>query len=630
MTQQLERMIAVLEANVSKFDKVITASTGLAIDEFGQVVRAGDAMEAKLGGLGPKAGRGLNAVGKAAQGAKVQTSNLAAQFNDIGVQLAGGQSPFLIALQQGSQINQALGGGGLKATVQALGGAFMSLVNPISLATIAAIALGGTAIQYFSDLISGGADSEETLKKQAELIQAVADKWGAALPALQKYLETEKVLQEQTDLNTAINEKSKAQYASVAAEMLNLNVERAAAMQQLQEINGMDEAGKVHAAEEAYAELQKKIADGTASYQDNKKYQDALIAAMDGAVNGPLKTYIEMLQLMKTIMDAASGAAKRLRADLPGGGFIGPMQPNPLMPKIGTVPTPENRPLVELEGFPEVPKAKKEQQNQFESATQSLEDRTKALEAQRAAQASVNPLVEDYGFALEQAKAKADLLAAAEKAKIELTPEIIASIDQLSTAYAKASADMAKLAETQKLAAEAVAFQKSLLSGALDDMRSALEDGKLEWEDLGNIAANVLNKIADKLQSMLIDQLFSAVAPSGGGISSILSLIGLGGAAAAGGLSGGSGGATAASAGAAASTVASAPATPSAASMGAAQKVQTEVAAEVYVKDDGNFDARIVKVSSASGQAGLDHYRRNQMRVDVNRIASTRRVRGSI
>ena len=36
--------------------------------------------------------------------------NLAAQINDIGVTAAGGMSPLLIALQQGTQLNQAFAG----------------------------------------------------------------------------------------------------------------------------------------------------------------------------------------------------------------------------------------------------------------------------------------------------------------------------------------------------------------------------------------------------------------------------------------------------------------------------------------------------------------------------------------
>ena len=85
------------------------------------------------------AGRGLGAAAAAAgkaggsiKGAGAHTANLAAQFNDIGVQLAAGQSPLMLAVQQGTQINQVLaqmGGGG--GALKSLRAAFASIISPI-------------------------------------------------------------------------------------------------------------------------------------------------------------------------------------------------------------------------------------------------------------------------------------------------------------------------------------------------------------------------------------------------------------------------------------------------------------------------------------------------------------------
>ncbi len=73
-----------------------------------------------------------------ASGMSAQTGNIAAQVQDIGVQLAGGQSPFLIALQQGTQLTGVFTqmGGGIRTVGPALAAAFSSLLNPLSLATI--------------------------------------------------------------------------------------------------------------------------------------------------------------------------------------------------------------------------------------------------------------------------------------------------------------------------------------------------------------------------------------------------------------------------------------------------------------------------------------------------------------
>jgi len=69
---------------------------------------------------------------------RFHTANLAAQFNDIGVMMASGQSPFIMAIQQGTQVSQVLNdmGGGAKATGKALLTAFTSIISPVSLITI--------------------------------------------------------------------------------------------------------------------------------------------------------------------------------------------------------------------------------------------------------------------------------------------------------------------------------------------------------------------------------------------------------------------------------------------------------------------------------------------------------------
>ncbi len=114
---------------------------------------------------------GRDGAGSGAAGA---VGNLTAQFNDIGVQLAGGQSPFLIALQQGTQITQALGpGAGAAGAVRALGSAFVSMLNPISLATIAAITLGGSVVQWFTSAGDTVATVEDKLKSLETAMKAL-------------------------------------------------------------------------------------------------------------------------------------------------------------------------------------------------------------------------------------------------------------------------------------------------------------------------------------------------------------------------------------------------------------------------------------------------------------------------
>lgn len=82
-------------------------------------------------------------------------TNLGAQFQDIGVTAAAGMSPLLIGLQQGAQISavfsQEVGGRGLGGALRGLGGAFLSILSPLSLIIIAMtsfLALGFQLIDW--------------------------------------------------------------------------------------------------------------------------------------------------------------------------------------------------------------------------------------------------------------------------------------------------------------------------------------------------------------------------------------------------------------------------------------------------------------------------------------------------
>lgn len=68
--------------------------------------------------------------------------NIAAQFQDIGVTAAGGMSPMLIALQQGTQLSAALAGG-----IGNLGAAFKQLFGFTTILTIGFVALLAVGIQ---------------------------------------------------------------------------------------------------------------------------------------------------------------------------------------------------------------------------------------------------------------------------------------------------------------------------------------------------------------------------------------------------------------------------------------------------------------------------------------------------
>jgi Prophage tail length tape measure protein len=124
-----------------------------------------------VGGLGAKEEEAANQArdfGDANRVAAGQLGNLMAQFNDIGVMLMAGQNPLQLAVQQGTQITQVIGPMGAQGAVKALGGAFMGMLNPISLVTIGGIAAGASIIGW----LTGASEKAETLEDK---IDATAD-----------------------------------------------------------------------------------------------------------------------------------------------------------------------------------------------------------------------------------------------------------------------------------------------------------------------------------------------------------------------------------------------------------------------------------------------------------------------
>lgn len=173
-------------------------------------------------------------------------------------------------------------------------------------------------------------------------------------------------------------------------------------------------------------------------------------------------------------------------------------------------------------------KSKGSRLDEYQRMVQRIKEATTATIAETQAQAALNPTMEDFGYAAEKASAEQELLTAALHAGKEVTPDVRAEIEKLASSYASASAAAEQLKQTQALALQEVEFKKGLLSSAMSDVRSALEDGKISWSEWADIASNSLNKIIDKIQDQLVDALFSASNIGGslfGGSSSLAKYI---------------------------------------------------------------------------------------------------------
>ncbi|RWX71889.1 phage tail length tape measure family protein [Mesorhizobium sp. M2A.F.Ca.ET.039.01.1.1] len=615
---------------------------------------------------------GAKDIQTAMKASSFQTANLASQLQDIAVQLKGGGSPLTIALQQGTQINQVIGQAGAAGAVKALGGAFASLINPVSLATIATITLIGYAVEYFSEIVSGGDKSEQTLKQEAELIDRVAQKWGDALPAVKAYADERKRALEEGDIRQATQLTIDEQFKEARETVKGLTVDIADLVSQLRLAGAPNE--EIVAVQRAFTALQKAVDDGKDSTKENKALLEALstayfnrgVPAADAFARKVHEIADGFAAVAKQADEARKAQDEALNAERfrgfngPPGAFTNPQGIH--LP--ASAPTPDQRPSFEdvgqsinslnsaidafvrrvdraegrgdnpnssasgvgqfiestwlnlfkkyypqqadsmsrdailalrdnadvsydlirkyaaenakvlqdagvhvdeaalqlahflgagdaakvLNAAPGTPLAglisqasinanptilgggrtvddaiayaqrragasvsssAKTPSDIFQGSMEDIQRRIDLLNAEAQAQAGLNPLVNDYGFALDKAKIKQQLLNDAAKAGVEVTPELAAKIDELAGNYAKASssadafkASQQKILDQQR---ELNDFGRGVLGGIIDDLRAG--------KDAGEIFANVLNKIADKLEDMALNALF----PSGGG-----------------------------------------------------------------------------------------------------------------
>lgn len=152
-----------------------------------------------------------------------------------------------------------------------------------------------------------------------------------------------------------------------------------------------------------------------------------------------------------------------------------------------------------------------EKADEYDREKGQIERRIAAIHAETEAQRGLNPLIDDYGFAIEKAAAKQDLLNAAKEAGLiktaemsAATPELAAQIDSLSTAYANAVVDAGKLAESQDL----VRQRADEMRESNKDVTRGIVDGFLAGKKAADVFADALGNIGNKLLDLAFDSAF--------------------------------------------------------------------------------------------------------------------------
>ncbi len=105
---------------------------------------------------------------------------------------------------------------------------------------------------------------------------------------------------------------------------------------------------------------------------------------------------------------------------------------------------------------------------------QRVTDRTAALVAETEALRQLNPLIDDYGFAVEKARTEQELINAAQKAGVAITPALRAEIAKTAEQWALATAEANKFNEAngriQQTAQEWRDTERDAIGGVVSDL----------------------------------------------------------------------------------------------------------------------------------------------------------------
>ena len=488
------------------------------------------------------------------------TSNIAAQFQDIGVTTAMGMSPIQIALQQGTQLSAVFND--LKRDGQSVGatlaGAFASVVSPISLVTIGVIAAGAAAFQYFSTVMTEGDKSAEVLKEQAALISAVAERWGDAVPALRDYADQLKRAQDNADLKKGAEIVNTNTLADVRKDIEDTRLSFGALQSDLQ--SGGEEATVIKELQTAFQDFAKAAEEGKVQTEEVERVQNALSAAINSTGLQSTSDFAEKFRELAAAALAAAdsvqkvniAAARANMTDITTWRSYDPntrkldtnadpwadniQNPGFMTPEFG--PTPISRPsdldTDKNRGFGAPKRSRTPQKtsaDRFAEDLRAVRDRTEALRQEMSLIGLSNEAQIKRRTALDlEQKALADLREEARKKgekdleSIQLSPDKIAAIEQESAAYARQSEALRQAQEQQQKLNEWNNVARDATRGFIDDL--------IQGESAADAFAGALSRIADALLDDVLNSIFKVNNAAGGGggfLSGLFSLFGGGG-----------------------------------------------------------------------------------------------------
>ncbi len=496
--------VATLRRSLKKMEAAIGESTGVAVKKFDKLGADIDrSMSKSLGKAGAAVNRIGNVAGAAAAriagvfaaGASLQAaSRLADAAKNVqnALKVAGLEGAaltvvydklFASAQRNAAPIESLVTLYSRLALTQKELGASQEEILQFSDRVSLALRVGGTSAQeasgallQLSQALGGGVVRAEEFNSVLEgaptIAQAVAaglDEAGGSVAKLRKLVVDGKVSSEA--FFRAFLEGSKTLDEKVASAATTTAQQFVRLQNVLQ-----DTAGKIDAATGASDKFGKGLEDLAVTIEGFGKI---VVQASDselGAFVGWLSEGVDKAAQFKKIMGGIPGIISnmgKLNQDLFNGQPLGSTMSEdaiqgrvdqafdyPADKKTGRLPAAATTAPVKpvklsdypVDADPKKPKdkdKKKAELDDFQREIAQIKERTASLNAAYAAQAALNPLVDDYGYSVDKAAAAHELLAAALAAGKGNTPALAAEIDAAAEAYARATSAAEKLAEKQ-------------------------------------------------------------------------------------------------------------------------------------------------------------------------------------
>lgn len=206
MAVEADRVVVELEANLANYQARVSGAGATFDKSMSQIEKGASRAEAATRRL---ANSVANDTGRAANASR----NLGRQVADIGTQLAGGQSPFLILAQQAPQVADALADTGGKAAKLAL-----FFAGPWGAALLAAGSIAGVFAGKLLDGGSAATKQKDQLEKLTDALSEYQRISGTAVSNDYVRIRLMEVLTARTAANTVrIRENIQAQLESARA-----------------------------------------------------------------------------------------------------------------------------------------------------------------------------------------------------------------------------------------------------------------------------------------------------------------------------------------------------------------------------------------------------------------------------